>query len=100
MSQPTSDQPTSELPSIDPSTDPSTAPPPAETVVPPTHSAIVEPVTRPLRMRTVVLGVILLAIATLSLIDTTTSMNVDLGTTVLALMIGCGVLLIVGARRD
>lgn len=55
---------------------------------------------RPARMRTVVLGVVLMVVAVVAILNLTTSVHPDPGTVVLGLLIGCGVLLIVGARRE
>jgi hypothetical protein len=53
-----------------------------------------------LRMRTVVLGLVLLVVAGAVLLDRLTTISVDPGGVVLALMIGGGLLLIAGARRS
>jgi hypothetical protein len=55
---------------------------------------------RGIRMRTVVFGLVLLAIAGSVLVGQLTDITVDAGAVFLALMIGCGVLLIAGARRS
>ena len=51
-------------------------------------------------MRTVVIGLVLLVIAGAVLVDQLTSVTVDAGAVLLALMIGGGLLLIAGARRS
>jgi hypothetical protein len=58
------------------------------------------PVRGGMRMRTVVLGLVLLVIAGAVLIGQLTDLSVDPGAVVLALMIGAGILLIAGARRS
>lgn len=58
------------------------------------------PVRRGIRMRTVVFGLVLLAIAGSVLVGQLTEVSIDAGAVFLALMIGCGVLLIAGARRN
>jgi hypothetical protein len=76
---------------------------PAETAPDQPWSAPVEPqesTNRPVRMRTVVFGLVLLVIAGAVLVGQLTDVTVDTGAVVLALMIGCGVLLLVGARRS
>jgi hypothetical protein len=57
-------------------------------------------VRRGIRMRTVVFGLVLLAIAGSVLVAQLTDITIDAGAVFLALMIGCGVLLIAGARRS
>jgi hypothetical protein len=59
-----------------------------------------EPVRRPMRMHTVVLGMVMLVIAGAVLLTELTDVSVDPGAVVLALMIGGGVLLIAGGRRS
>ena len=54
-------------------------------------------VQRPIRMRTVVAGLVLLVIAGSVLVNQLTDVTVDAGAVFLALMIGGGILLIVGA---
>ena len=54
---------------------------------------------RSIRMRTVVLGLVLLVIAGSVLVHQLTDVRVDAGVVILTLMIGVGALLIVGARR-
>lgn len=58
------------------------------------------PARRPMRMPTVVVGLVLLVVAGAVLISELTDVTVDPGAVVLALMIGGGVLLIAGARRS
>jgi hypothetical protein len=90
--------------------------PATETVAPAGFSAptMVAPVTRTdygstestetgprtARMRTVVLGLVLLVIAGAVLVGQLTTITVNASAVVLALMIGAGLLLIVGARRS
>jgi hypothetical protein len=86
-------------------TGPDTPPEPAEPKVEPSGASIQqaeppEPVItleRPVRMRTVVLGLVLLVIAGSVLVGELTDVTVDAGAILLALMIGGGVLLIIGA---
>jgi hypothetical protein len=52
-----------------------------------------------LRMRTVVFGLILLIVAVMVLIGELSNVSIDFGAIVLAAMIGCGLLLVAGARR-
>jgi hypothetical protein len=59
-----------------------------------------QPVGRGVRMRTVVFGLVLLVIAGAVLVGELTDITVDAGAVILALMIGCGLLLLVGARRS
>jgi hypothetical protein len=73
--------------------------PEATTVLEPDPAANVI-VRRGIRMRTVVFGLVLMAVAVSVLIGQLTDITVDAGVVVLALMIGCGVLLIAGARRS
>lgn len=62
-------------------------------------SGSTEPARRPIRMHTVVLGMVLLVIAGAVLVSELTDVSVDPGAVVLTLMIGGGLLLIAGARR-
>ena len=70
----------------------------------PTETFAVQPFApdgrRPVRMRTVVVGVVMLAIALVALLNLTTSIHLDPGGVALTLLIVCGVLLIAGARRE
>jgi hypothetical protein len=84
---PTSQAPTSQIPT----TQAQTAPEPA----------VAEPAgPRGIRMRTVVFGLVLLAIAGSVLVGQLSNVSIDGGAVFLGLMISCGVLLIVGARRS
>jgi hypothetical protein len=66
----------------------------------PTAPVISEPTGREVRMRTVVFGLVLLVIAGSVLVGQLTDVTVDAGAVLLALMIGGGVLLLAGARRN
>jgi hypothetical protein len=80
---------------------PADAPTPVATVTEPRISgdAPGEPDRLGIRMRTVVLGLVLLVIGVSVLIGQLTDISIDLGAIVLAVMIGCGLLLVAGARR-
>jgi hypothetical protein len=95
---PTTEAPTTEYGTmVEPVVAPTIAPE-APVVEPlPTPDAVVR---RGIRMRTVVFGLVLLAIAGSVLIGQLTDITVDAGVVVLAVMIGSGVLLIAGARRS
>jgi hypothetical protein len=76
------------------------APAPASTPAPAPAPAEFDAADRPAaRMRTVVLGLVLLIVAVMVMVGELTDLNIDLGAIVLAAMIGCGLLLVAGARR-
>jgi hypothetical protein len=98
----TSEATTSEATMSEPATEaPVTAPAPAasgtESDIAPGAEFVVR---RGIRMRTVVFGLVLLAVAGSVLIAQLTDVTIDAGAVFLALMIGGGVLLIAGARRS
>jgi hypothetical protein len=72
----------------------------AEPVAPYRPTATLDSARREIRMRTVVLGLVLLVIAGSVLVHQFTDVDVDGGSVLLALMIGGGLLLIAGARRS
>jgi hypothetical protein len=107
-SEPTSG-PTGE-PTSEPTSDSTITPPPIEAATIPaatTQAPTIQAPTAPepaaargIRMRTVVFGLVLLAIAGSVLVAQLTEVSIDGGAVFLGLMISCGVLLIVGARRS
>jgi hypothetical protein len=62
-------------------------------------SDVAQPPRLGIRMRSVVMGFVLMVIAVLVLINQLTDASVDLGAVVLGVMICCGLLLVAGARR-
>jgi hypothetical protein len=104
---PTTDIPTDDTPAVEiPADDVPAIDTPADdvpAVAPATASTtalMLTTVPRRMRMRTVVLGLVLLVTAGSVLVGQLTDITVDAGAVFLALMIGGGVLLIAGARRS
>lgn len=78
------------------------SPPPSTTgPIPTAEAPVVSPKPRPTgpRMRTIVFGLVMLAIGLVSLVTLVTQVEIDPGTVALALLIGAGALLVgAGAR--